>query len=65
MSDDHARQWYFGPGGDTDSCSGTIDDYTGHMTQPAALAQIAAEEGLFRAPEGQYGLGPRPQRTRP
>jgi hypothetical protein len=64
MSDDHAKQWYFGPGSDTANCSGTIDDYDGHMTMPAAMQQIEAEEGLFRAPARQYGLGPQPQRTR-
>jgi len=69
MSDDHARQWYFGPGSDTAACSGQIDDYDGKMTQPAIMRQIVAEEGmeegLFAAPARQYGLGPQAQRTRP
>jgi hypothetical protein len=69
VSDQHAINWYFADGGDTAKCSGSIDDYDGHMTQPAIMKAIEAEagleEGLFMAPRSQYGLGPQAQRTRP
>jgi hypothetical protein len=69
MSDAHAQSWYFGNGSETERCSGEIDDYDGHMTMPPIMTQIMAEEGmdvgLFRAPDRQYGLGPRKQVTRP
>lgn len=69
MSDDQARQWYFGSGSETANCSGSIDDYDGTMTAPPILRQIALEEGLdvgpFRAPSRQYGLGPQTQSSRP
>jgi hypothetical protein len=69
MSDEQAQHWYFGPGSETEQCSGSIDDYDGEMTMPAIYRQIQAEEGLemglFRAPAVQYGTGPQPQRNRP
>ena len=48
MSDQHAINHYFGPGGDTEFCSGSIETYPpGRMTAPAALRQIATEEGVY------------------
>jgi hypothetical protein len=69
VSDDHARNWYFGSGSETRECSGSVDDYDGTMTAPPIMRQIAVEEGLnvglFRAPVGQYGMGPQRQASRP
>ena len=68
MSDQHAIDWYFGPGGEPDRCSGSIDSYDGYMTMPDIYRQIQAEEGLeygpFRAPVSQYGTGPVTQSRR-
>jgi hypothetical protein len=69
VSDAQAAQWYFGPGSETERCSGSIDDYDGNMTMPSIMRQIVAEEGLdigpFRAPISQYGTGPQAQVSRP
>lgn len=69
MSDADAQHWYFGPGSETEQCSGSIDDYDGNMTAPAIMQRIVVEEGLnvglFEAPARQYGLGPHRQVVRP
>ena len=57
MSDAHAKQYYFGPGTETNQGSGTIDTYADQVAVPDALMdpiiETAAPQAGLNAPIAQ------------